>query len=43
MSMLMLELLDCFDTVYFDSFAVELIPREIGRFIGNRNLQTNIS
>ena len=28
--------------VYFDSFGVEHIPKEIKRFIGNKNIKTNI-
>ena len=28
--------------VYFDSFGVEYIPKEIKKFIGNRNIITNI-
>ena len=28
--------------VYFDSFGVEHIPKEIKRFIGNKNIITNI-
>ena len=28
--------------IYFDSFAVEHIPKEIKKFIGNKNLVTNI-
>ena len=27
---------------YFDSFGMEHIPKEIKRFIGNKNMQTNI-
>ena len=27
---------------YFDSFGVENIPKEIGKFIGNKNVVTNI-
>ena len=27
---------------YFDSFGVEYIPKEIGKFIGNKNIITNI-
>ena len=30
------------DATYFDSFGVEHVPREIRRFIGNKNMQTNI-
>ena len=30
------------DIVYFDSFGVEHIPKEIKRFIGNKNIITNI-
>ena len=28
--------------IYFDSFGVELIPKEIEKFIGNKNIITNI-
>ena len=28
--------------VYFDSFGVEYIPKEIKKFIGNKNIITNI-
>ena len=27
---------------YFDSFGVEHIPKEIRKFIGNKNIKTNI-
>ena len=30
------------DVTFFDSFGVEHIPREIRRFIGNKNMQTDI-
>ena len=30
------------ETIYFYSFAVEHIPKEIKRFIGNKNIKTNI-
>ena len=30
------------DVTYFDSFAVELIPKEIIAFISNKNIETNI-
>ena len=30
------------NTVYFDSFGVEHIPKEITKFIGNKNIITNI-
>ena len=30
------------DITYFNSFGVEYIPKEIKRFIGNKNMQTNI-
>ena len=30
------------ETIYFDSFGVEYIPGEIKRFIGNKNIKTNI-
>ena len=29
-------------TVYFDSFGVEHIPKEIKKFIGNKNVKANI-
>ena len=29
--------------IYFDSFGVEHIPKEIKKFIGNKNIITNIS
>ena len=28
--------------IYFDSFEVEHIPKDIKKFIGNRNIKTNI-
>ena len=28
--------------IYFDSFGVEQIPKEIKKFIGNKNIITNI-
>ena len=28
--------------IYFDSFGVEHIPKEIKKFIGNKNIITNI-
>ena len=28
--------------IYFDSFGVEYIPKEIKKFIGNKNVITNI-
>ena len=31
-----------YEIVYFDSFAVEHIPEEIKKFIGNRNIKENI-
>ena len=31
-----------YDAVYFDSFGVEHIPKEIKRFIGNKNIITNV-
>ena len=31
-----------YDATYFDSFMVEHIPKEIKRFIGNKNMETNI-
>ena len=30
------------EIVYFDSFGVEHIPKEIKEFIGNRNIKANI-
>ena len=30
------------EIVYFDSFSVEHIPREIKKFIGNKNIKANI-
>ena len=30
------------DVTYFDSFRVEYIPKEIRKFIGNKNIVTNI-
>ena len=30
------------NVTYFDSFGVEHIPKEIGNFIGNSNIQTSI-
>ena len=30
------------DVIYFDSFGVEHIPKEIKTFIGNKNIETNI-
>ena len=30
------------DVTYFDSFGFEHIPREIRRYIGNKNMQTNV-
>ena len=39
--------MDCFillknEIVYFDSFGVEHIPKEIKKFIGNKNIKANI-
>ena len=31
------------EIVYFDSFGVEHVPKEIKEFIGNKNIKTNIS
>ena len=31
-----------YDIIYFDSFWVEHIPKEIKKFIGNKNVITNI-
>ena len=30
------------NVTFFDSFGVEHIPKEIGKFIGNKNAQANI-
>ena len=30
------------NNIYFDSFGVEHIPKELNRFIGNENIITNI-
>ena len=30
------------NVTYFDSFGVEHIPKEIKKFIGNKNIRTNI-
>ena len=30
------------ETVYFDSFGVEYLPKEIKEFIGNKNIKANI-
>ena len=30
------------EIVYFDSFGVEYIPKEIKKFIGNKNIKANI-
>ena len=30
------------EVIYFDSFRVEHIPKEIEKFIGNRNIKANI-
>ena len=29
-------------TIYFDSFGIEHIPKEINKFIGNKNIKSNI-
>ena len=36
--------MDCFVCIitYFDPFRVEHIPKEIEKFIGNKNIKTNI-
>ena len=38
--------MDCFyalnNVTYFDSFGVEHIPKEINKFIANKNIETNI-
>ena len=31
-----------YDEIYFDSFGVGHIPKEIRKFIGNKNIITNI-
>ena len=31
-----------YDAIYFDTFGVENIPKEIKKFIGNKNIITNI-
>ena len=31
-----------YNTVYFSSFGVEHIPKEIKKFLGNKNITTNI-
>ena len=31
-----------YDAIYFDSFGVEHIPKEIKKFTGNKNIITNI-
>ena len=31
------------NAIYFDSFGVEHIPKEIKKFLGNKNIITNIS
>ena len=30
------------EIIYFDSFGVEYVPKEIKRFIGHKNIKTNI-
>ena len=30
------------DVIYFDSFGIEHIPKEINKFLGNKNIITNI-
>ena len=30
------------EIVYFNSFGVELVPKEINKFIGNKNIKANI-
>ena len=32
----------CYDGICFDSFGVEYVPKEIKRFIGRKNMITNI-
>ena len=31
-----------YDAIYFDSFGVEHVPKEIKKFIANKNIITNI-
>ena len=31
-----------YDAIYFNSFAVKRIPKEIKKFIGNKNITTSI-
>ena len=31
-----------YDAIYFDSFGVEHVPKEIKEFIANKNIITNI-
>ena len=31
-----------YDAIYFDSFGVEDVPKEIKKFIANKNIITNI-
>ena len=30
------------EVIYFDSFGVEYVPKELKKFIGNKNTRTNI-
>ena len=30
------------EAIYFDSFGIEYIPKEINKFIGNNNIKSNI-
>ena len=30
------------EVIYFDSFGVENVPKEIKRFVGHKNIKTNI-
>ena len=42
MSILILDIIGLYNVTYFNSFGVEHIPKEIKKFIGNKNIQTNI-
>ena len=33
---------ESYDTIYFDCFGVEHIPKEIKKFIGNKSIMTSI-
>ena len=32
----------CSEIAYFDSFGVEHVPKEIKKFVGNKNIKANI-